>query len=111
MPRSPGGLCPRTLRVTLASQGGGAAMKLGGWRKIAGAMWGPPDDPQIYGAMEFDATPLRAFTSKARQAGHRVTATHLAGRAVALALHEVRSEEHTSELQSHHDLVCRLLLE
>ena len=64
-------------------------MKLGGWRKIAGAMWGPPDDPQIYGAMEFDATPLRAFTSKARQAGHRVTATHLAGRAVALALHEV----------------------
>src|SRR5437667_1392702 len=24
---------------------------------------------------------------------------------------EVRSEEHTSELQSHHDLVCRLLLE
>src|SRR5437773_8329090 len=24
---------------------------------------------------------------------------------------ECRSEEHTSELQSHHDLVCRLLLE
>ena len=23
----------------------------------------------------------------------------------------LRSEEHTSELQSHHDLVCRLLLE
>src|SRR5437667_8136254 len=23
----------------------------------------------------------------------------------------IRSEEHTSELQSHHDLVCRLLLE
>src|SRR5438034_4664152 len=26
-------------------------------------------------------------------------------------LREVRSEEHTSELQSHSDLVCRLLLE
>src|SRR5437667_9029305 len=25
--------------------------------------------------------------------------------------YEHRSEEHTSELQSHHDLVCRLLLE
>src|SRR5437773_8721923 len=25
--------------------------------------------------------------------------------------HVLRSEEHTSELQSHHDLVCRLLLE
>src|SRR5437667_8363421 len=27
------------------------------------------------------------------------------------ARHPARSEEHTSELQSHHDLVCRLLLE
>src|SRR5437773_8985224 len=27
------------------------------------------------------------------------------------ALGRERSEEHTSELQSHHDLVCRLLLE
>src|SRR5574343_470185 len=26
-------------------------------------------------------------------------------------LYQMRSEEHTSELQSHHDLVCRLLLE
>src|SRR5437773_5801157 len=39
----------------------------------------------------------------------------LVNRAIQLALdvrREVnRSEEHTSELQSHHDLVCRLLLE
>src|SRR5437667_6774131 len=27
------------------------------------------------------------------------------------SLYPSRSEEHTSELQSHHDLVCRLLLE
>src|SRR5437667_6512179 len=27
------------------------------------------------------------------------------------SLRSARSEEHTSELQSHHDLVCRLLLE
>src|SRR5947207_11312471 len=26
-------------------------------------------------------------------------------------VHDIRSEEHTSELQSHSDLVCRLLLE
>src|SRR5208283_5178127 len=34
-------------------------------------------------------------------------------RTITLRLHDdhVRSEEHTSELQSHHDLVCRLLLE
>src|SRR6266540_6927382 len=30
---------------------------------------------------------------------------------VRLRLPRSRSEEHTSELQSHHDLVCRLLLE
>src|SRR5438132_3629382 len=29
----------------------------------------------------------------------------------AFATHHERSEEHTSELQSHSDLVCRLLLE
>src|SRR5437773_9417217 len=29
----------------------------------------------------------------------------------AVAKRNDRSEEHTSELQSHHDLVCRLLLE
>src|SRR5471032_3463582 len=30
---------------------------------------------------------------------------------LAIPPHHPRSEEHTSELQSHHDLVCRLLLE
>src|SRR5437773_4461392 len=30
---------------------------------------------------------------------------------LACRQHVARSEEHTSELQSHHDLVCRLLLE
>src|SRR5437773_4999549 len=30
---------------------------------------------------------------------------------VSVLPREARSEEHTSELQSHHDLVCRLLLE
>src|SRR5260221_1221701 len=35
----------------------------------------------------------------------------VAQRALALPGHVLRSEEHTSELQSHSDLVCRLLLE
>src|SRR5437773_9176154 len=33
------------------------------------------------------------------------------GRKAPRLPHALRSEEHTSELQSHHDLVCRLLLE
>src|SRR5437773_4457875 len=40
----------------------------------------------------------------------RVTHYRLKGRQ-QLASGRLRSEEHTSELQSHHDLVCRLLLE
>lgn len=63
--------------------------KLAGWRKIAAAMWGPPDDPQVYGALEFDATPLKAFVEGARDAGHHVTVTHLVGRSIALALRAV----------------------
>ncbi len=64
-------------------------MKLTGWRRIAGSLWGPPNDPQIYGAMEVDATNILSFIDGARAAGHRVTPTHIVGRAVAHALHEV----------------------
>jgi pyruvate dehydrogenase E2 component (dihydrolipoamide acetyltransferase) len=52
-------------------------------------MWPPPDDPQIYGALEVDATAALAFLERCRAAGQRVTATHLVGRAVARALVEV----------------------
>jgi pyruvate dehydrogenase E2 component (dihydrolipoamide acetyltransferase) len=64
-------------------------VKIKGWRKIAGAMWGPPDDPQVYGILEFDATPILALIERGRAAGYPVTATHVVGRAVAHALHEV----------------------
>lgn len=57
-----------------------------GWRRIANAMWHSPDDPQIFGAFDVDAAPLEAFMADARAAGHRVTPTHLVGRALAHAL-------------------------
>src|SRR5438132_6195003 len=43
--------------------------------------------------------------------GHRVAATALLVCLPLSARAQDRSEEHTSELQSHSDLVCRLLLE
>src|SRR5438132_10051108 len=43
------------------------------------------------------------FSAIAQQFSQSATAARIAGRS--------RSEEHTSELQSHSDLVCRLLLE
>lgn len=57
-----------------------------GWRRIAGALWSPPADPQIFGALDIDATGLRGFIEHARTAGHRVTPTHLVGRAIGHAL-------------------------
>src|SRR6266540_4476592 len=57
----------------------------------------------------FPYTTLFRFTGIAdadgRVAGSRTRAAR------ATAGHAGRSEEHTSELQSHHDIVCRLLLE
>lgn len=52
-------------------------------------MWRAPDDPQIYGALEFDARPLEDFMQASRAAGVHLTPTHLVGRAVAHALAEV----------------------
>src|SRR5438034_8469469 len=46
----------------------------------------------------------------ARKTGQRLGAHPWKDQHVA-RLHQERSEEHTSELQSHSDLVCRLLLE
>src|SRR5437773_5667125 len=40
-----------------------------------------------------------------------ITTMNAAGIRNSTASPRTRSEEHTSELQSHHDLVCRLLLE
>lgn len=59
--------------------------RIRGWRRIAAAMWPAPNDPQIFGAMDIDATPLRSFIDLAQAAGHRITPTHLVGRAVAHA--------------------------
>jgi pyruvate dehydrogenase E2 component (dihydrolipoamide acetyltransferase) len=86
----PIGACVAALVAGRLREGKGVLrVRLTGWRKIAGSMWGPPNDPQIYGAMEIDATNLRAFMERSRAAGHRVTPTHLVGRAVALSLREV----------------------
>jgi pyruvate dehydrogenase E2 component (dihydrolipoamide acetyltransferase) len=69
----------------------GAARKATGWRKVAVAVWGVPNDPQIYGDLEVDATALLSYVEAAREAtGVRVTVTHAVGRAIAHALSEHR---------------------
>lgn len=61
-----------------------------GWRKLAGATWGPPDDPQFYGDLEIDAGALQDYQRALRaMTGAHVTVTHLIGRAVAHGLTQV----------------------
>src|SRR5437773_5612343 len=50
------------------------------------------------------------FRSRQRR-GRESLPWGIASASKAFARATARSEEHTSELQSHHDLVCRLLLE
>lgn len=58
-----------------------------GWRKLAGASWGRPLDPQFYGDLDLDAGAMVDFIARARAAaGVHVTITHLVGRAVAHGL-------------------------
>ena len=75
---------PRARRTRLPGR------KLGGWRKLAGSFWGPPNDPQFYGDLELDAgTFLEHLHLLREQTGTHVTVTHAIGRAVAHGLDSV----------------------
>ena len=65
----------------------GKKTKIRGWRKIAAAAWGEPNDPQIYGDLEIDATNLLAFIEEAREVtGVPLTVTTMVGKALGKAL-------------------------
>jgi pyruvate/2-oxoglutarate dehydrogenase complex dihydrolipoamide acyltransferase (E2) component len=56
------------------------------FRRIAASMWGRPNDPSIYGAMDLDATPVLALVEGFRaRTGKRLTITHVVASAVAHA--------------------------
>src|SRR5437588_3471060 len=61
---------------------------------------------EIYTLSLHDALPIYQSTPLARATSRRTPRV-----AMPFAAAMTRSEEHTSELQSHSDLVCRLLLE
>ena len=64
-------------------------IKIDGWRKIAAATWSNPNDPQIFGDLDMDATAALDFVDDARDAtGVRVTMTHMVGKALAVAFGE-----------------------
>src|SRR5438034_11440695 len=69
---------------------------------------------EIYTLSLHDALPICSQSAQSR-ATHRDTPRRTISRTLSrnpgIARSRSRSEEHTSELQSHSDLVCRLLLE
>src|SRR5437773_9345057 len=68
--------------------------------------------PEIYTLSLHDALPIS--TDRVRRFSRLVISWEWRSkqtRATSWPTILMRSEEHTSELQSHHDLVCRLLLE
>src|SRR5436190_16004451 len=67
-----------------------------------------PAPTEIYTLSLHDALPIPYSAPSARSCAWR-TAISVTGRCRQAV--SFRSEEHTSELQSHSDLVCRLLLE
>src|SRR5690606_42073781 len=66
---------------------------------------------EIYTLSLHDALPISGNSEQALQAGHRVSVSLMLPGAASWFRRASRSEEHTSELQSRENLVCRLLLE
>src|SRR5215211_8831145 len=64
---------------------------------------------EIYTLSLHDALPISTWTS--RRSGSSSTRSTMSPSSASCRPSRLRSEEHTSELQSHSDLVCRLLLE
>lgn len=61
--------------------------RIHGWRRLAGASWAAPADPQFFGDLDIDAGALLELQRRLRDdLGEHVTLTHLLGRAVAHAL-------------------------
>src|SRR5437667_8342345 len=71
---------------------------------------------ELYTLSLHDALPISGFRGPCTTAGScplisRMSPPEMTNDTASSAMASGRSEEHTSELQSHHDLVCRLLLE
>src|SRR5277367_6877731 len=77
---------------------------------------GPPEPPATSAGCPFSSAMTGDMLDSGRLSGATSlflspTSLNALGTPGATAKSSIRSEEHTSELQSHHDLVCRLLLE
>src|SRR2546430_7744305 len=66
---------------------------------------------EIYTLSLHDALPISRFVETVARRGYRFLAEVKVADSAPVRSQDLRSEEHTSELQSQSNLVCRLLLE
>src|SRR5207237_10886303 len=66
---------------------------------------------RVFGCLSVFFSPLKAASASSSSSLIIVSSSASRARSPANSFSIVRSEEHTSELQSHLNLVCRLLLE
>lgn len=60
---------------------------LSSFRRIAAAVWGEPNDPQMYGSMEVRCEALEAWIAAERaRTGEKITVTHAVARGLAMVL-------------------------
>jgi len=64
----------------------GRPIDISSFRQMATVAWDLPRDPSIYGFLDFMAEPLEKRIAEYREAGVRVTVTHLVARALAISL-------------------------
>lgn len=58
------------------------------WRRLSIATWRAPNDPTVYGQVEFDATNALAFLEKINETSPiKITMTHLVAKVIAQTLH------------------------
>src|SRR5438034_7716932 len=113
MPRSSGRRRPSSRRQRDARRGDAQGI---GWTEPRRAHGTPPTACPSLAAHVMVSGPVDALKPRIAAAVDRLAdeleaLSHRIHDHPELAFKEERSEEHTSELQSHSDLVCRLLLE
>src|SRR2546428_3501954 len=88
------------------------------WRRVSGSpprcsffFFNDTATTEIYTLSLHDALPIYCLDDVAEVGGVKVAEEAHEAPVIAPMQKHVRSEEHTSELQSRSDLVCRLLLE
>jgi len=79
------------------------------WRKMATALYAPPNEGKIYGIIDADVTAAWDFITRERAKGHRITITHIVtaalGRTIGWHAPETNVYVHRGKLKRRKDVI------